>query len=116
MKIINMGSTNSKPDDVSDAAWDKVQQQKLDLIAEKEHKIKEFQRKRQEEMNKFRVHLADYCGKCHDVPGIMMILPSYRKECSDARAKILEDLLDQFNLTESMDTAKKVSDAIKRSY
>ena len=110
-----MGSENSKPSDVSDAAWNKVQQQKLSLIAEKEKEIKEWKKERQEKLEEFSKDLANYCDKC-SVPKVMMLIPSYRKECTEAREKVFNTVTSQINITESIHTAVKVSNAVRSSW
>lgn len=46
----------------------------------------------QSEIDKISQLEADflvYCSACHDVPKIMMVFPSYRKDCAEARKKLL---------------------------
>lgn len=111
-----MGNGNSKPSNVSDAVWNKVQREKLDLITKKEQEAKDLEKIRQEKCRQLTVDFADYCHKCHDVPKIMMLFPSFRKDCSEARKRVLEDISDQIDIAKSMGTAQQVANATKHSH
>jgi len=92
-----MGSGNSKPDNVSDEAWERTQTEKFQRISEKENELQLVREKYKNDMVHMAVGISNYCDKCHNVPKILMLLPSYRNECNDARLKLL------FNLTELID-------------
>lgn len=80
-----MGAQNTKPMNISDAAWERVQNRKLDMIAEAE-------KKKAEDMANVASSFADYCSACNDVPKLLMLLPSYRERCSQARGKLFKDV------------------------
>ena len=108
-----MGSENSKPDHVSDAAWERVQEIRMNKIAEKETEIKELNEQKTASILLLTSNVVDYCSKCHDVPGILMLLPSYRKECADARSAVLKDITGMMSNAASEDAARRVINSVK---
>lgn len=80
-----MGGANTKPMNVSDAAWERVQNRKLDMIAEAE-------KKKADDMAHLASSFSDYCSACNDVPKLLMFFPSYRERCSQARGKLFKDI------------------------
>lgn len=87
-----MGIDNSKPTDVSDAAWERVQNRKLDMIEQERQKRLVLEIKRYEGMQRLNTDLLQYCSACHDAPRFMMVFPSYRERCSVARGNLLNNV------------------------
>lgn len=109
-----MGSDNSKPSDVSDATWEKVQYEKLKLINIQTSKLDEENIQLKNNMNQVVADYSDYCSACNDVPKIMMIVPSYRKTCSQAREKILNDVSGMISGTVSIKSTQEMINTINK--
>lgn len=109
-----MGADNSKPSDVSDKAWERVQNRKLDMIAEETIKQERFAMQTSNVMTMFNDDLVEYCSACHDVPKIMMVLPSYRERCAVARGRVLNNVRDIIVITANKGAGNNTVDQINK--
>ena len=108
-----MGADNSRPVDISDAAWERVQKQKLDLMNEERRKRDEMQKEVSDRIIGLNMDFAEYCSACHDVPKIMMVLPSYRERCARARGKVMNDVTGIVAVTINVERANQMIGEIK---
>jgi len=112
-----MGSENSKPDYVSDAAWERIQAIPITKIPEKETEIKEVDNQKVASVDyvvRLTSDVADYYSKCHDIPSILMLFPGYRKECAAARAAVLKDMTVLIDNAISDETGSQVIATVKK--
>lgn len=97
-----MGLGESKPSNVSDEAWERVQVKKLEAEKQKfdaktakmdeaNLKLDELEKTiREGTANSIR-DFSEYCSACHDVPRFMMVFPNNRERCTLAREKLLNN-------------------------
>lgn len=113
-----MGSSESKPDNVSDEAWISVQKSRLDaqqgMINKEKTGLEKVQKQRRDKSEQLIVHYLDYVGCCRDTPGFMMAFPSNRERCYNARAQLLRDGVDLLgNLDDEGITLKTIGSIVK---
>lgn len=87
-----MGAQPTKPTDVSDAAWERTQQRKLETIKEQQAEIQKIKEERHVALTRLKINVLEYCSACHDVPWILMLLPNNRRQCATARSRMLDDM------------------------
>lgn len=84
-----MGAGNSKGTECA------LNVKMTEAVREENGQPKESLKERQQMINRmltFNSHIAEYCSSCHDVPKILMLLPSYRERCFRARYQVLHDV------------------------
>jgi hypothetical protein len=109
-----MGQDNSKPDDVSDAAWERYQDKKLDIVREQITEKENLQKEVNDKLLAFNVNFIDYCSACHDVPKPMMVFPSYREKCSLARGKLIGDMTGLLLTSNNIETTNQMIKKINK--
>lgn len=88
-----MGGQPTKPSDVSDAAWERFQEKKLQAVKDERVELERLTKERQDALVRLIESTLDYCSVCHDVPGAMMIFPSRREKCNVARRRMVGEML-----------------------
>ncbi len=86
-----MGLNNSKPSDVSDAAWMQYQDKKLTMLQNQINENNQLNEEYNKTFSNLGNHYLEYCKACHDVPKYLMVFPSYREECNKARTQLFSD-------------------------
>lgn len=110
-----MGADNSKPTDVSDAAWERVQNRKLDMIQQESQRRLMLEIERNEAMTKFNQDILEYCSACHDVPRFMMVFRSDRERCYKARENLLNNVTTIARSSMNQRSADEIIEKITKS-
>ena len=87
-----MGTTESKPDYVSEQKWEKFQEEKMAAVRQEQANLAEIRKENKNNISKLLGSFNNYCQKCQDVPLPLMLFKSYRTECGEARAELLNNL------------------------
>ena len=109
-----MGSNNSKPTDVSDAAWERHQDKKLAILNEEIKENARLQKETNDKMTTFNANLFEYYSACHDTPQVMMMFPSYRNRCSLARGILIHDVTGMLMTSNNLENGKQMIEKINK--
>ena len=109
-----MGAENTKPTNVSDAAWERVQTKKLNMIAEERDRIAADERQKVRGLTNLASNYAEYCSACNDIPKLLMFFPLYRERCSKAREKLFKDVSEIAVNTYNNANSDEIINQIKR--
>lgn len=107
-----MGSSNTKPSDVSDAAWERQQEKKLEMVKEEIRQRDQFKQEAHHQVTNLVLDYDHYCRACHDVPKVLMLLPSYRNQCSEARGKLINNTMGYVLNTDLVVTREQMIEKI----
>lgn len=109
-----MGAQPTKPNDVSDAAWERTQQRKLEAVQEEQAVLRKLNDEKNETLRRVTIDLLDYCSACNDIPSYLMIFPSYRQRCRETRTRLLGNVVDIAKAISEEDRAIKAISKISR--